>query len=124
MRKEYTRMRNSPPSVIPDTVLAKRLPELLIKCFVYGALLGAVLTSPLRAQKSSPELWYWHHSALKNAQAVQSSESLIDKAFSYGYTGVAFWDPTFEYISSAKPPDWDSSFPSYMQQVMNYAIKK
>lgn len=86
--------------------------------------MGALLTLPIFAQKSSPQLWYWHHSLLNNSQAVQSSKALIDKAFSYGYTGVAFWDLTFDYIGYVVPSGWDPSFPNYMKEVMNYAVSK
>ena len=98
--------------------------EVLFRWLLCAGLLAGVLVWPVRAQRSQPELWYWHHSALKNTQAVQSSKALIDKAFSYGYTGVAFWDPTFEYISYATPPDWDANYPQYMKDVMNYAVSK
>src|SRR5689334_16825951 len=92
-----------------------------VKWLHYCGLLGAVLTLPLRAQNSSPELWYWHHSLIHSDQAVQSSKALIDKAYSYGYTGVAFWDVSFEYIATS---NGDNDAAPYLKQVMNYAVSK
>ncbi len=73
------------------------------------------------AQGPTPELWYFHHSLLNTPQAVQSSEALIDRAYSYGYRGVAFWDVSFEYIGTNYGPYADSP---YLRQAMNYAVSK
>jgi hypothetical protein len=89
-------------------------------CGSHG-FLGFVLLLFSSAFLQGQQLWYWHHSLLKNTQAVQSSKALIDQAFSYGYTGVAFWDVSSEYIGT---PNWDPSFPQYLQQAMNYAVSK
>ncbi|MDP8979506.1 MAG: carbohydrate binding domain-containing protein, partial [Acidobacteriota bacterium] len=66
------------------------------------------------SQTPPPELWYWHHSYLNSPAAVQSSMALIDQAYAAGYTGVAFWDVSFEFLNST----------TYLQQGMNYAISK
>lgn len=73
------------------------------------------------AQASAPELWYWHHSYLATDQAVQSSETLIDRAKAAGYTGVAFYDSSFSFMSDSF---WPSQNLTRMQQVMAYAAAK
>ena len=73
------------------------------------------------SQTPPPELWYWHHSYLTSPSALQSSKALIDQAYAAGYTGVAFWDVSFEFLNS---PTWPPSATSYLQQGMNYAISK
>src|SRR2546423_7038201 len=83
-------------------------------CFMLVTAIG-------QSQAPPPELWYWHHSLLNSASAVQSSMALIDQAAAAGYTGVAFWDISFEFLNS---PTWPAGAVSYLQQGMNYAVSK
>jgi hypothetical protein len=78
-------------------------------------------TLPVAAQGPKPQLWYWHHSLLNSAQAVQSSKTLIDQAFADGYTGVAFWDVSFEFLNSRL---WSPSYQQYLKQAVDYAVSK
>ncbi len=73
------------------------------------------------AQASAPELWYWQHSYLATDQAVQSTEAVIDRAKAAGYTGVAFYDSSFSFMSDSF---WPSQNVARMQQVMAYATAK
>src|SRR5712691_6809755 len=84
-------------------------------CVLLFRGVGHVQTPP------SPELWYWHHSYLTTPAAVQSTKTLIDQAAADGYTGVAFWDASFDFLSS---PNWPASSVAYLQQGMNYAVSK
>jgi hypothetical protein len=86
-------------------------------CF---ALLAA-LTFRSSAQAPTPQLWYWHHSYLTTDQAVTSSEALIDQAAADGYTGVAFWDSSFDYLSDSF---WPAANVARLQTVMQYAASK
>jgi hypothetical protein len=74
--------------------------------------------TPLFAQSLQPQLWYWHHSLLNSPQNLASSEALIDRAVAAGYTGVAFWDVSSEFLNS---PLWPSGASTYYQQAMAYA---
>jgi hypothetical protein len=73
------------------------------------------------AQGPTPQLWYWHHTYLATDQAVSSSEALIDQAAAAGYTGVAFWDSSFSFMSD---PFWTTQNMARMQTVMSYATSK
>lgn len=70
---------------------------------------------------SAPELWYWHHSYLVTDQNVDSSKALIDKAAAAGYTGVAFWDSSFNFMGNSS---WNPDNEDRMREVMKYAAKK
>jgi hypothetical protein len=70
--------------------------------------------------QSSPELWYFHHSYITSDDAVASSKKLIDKATEAGYTGVVFWDSSFNFMSN---PDWSPDSEDRMKEVMKYAKK-
>lgn len=73
------------------------------------------------AASPTPELWYWHHSYLVNDQNVDSSEALIDKAAAAGYTGVVFWDSSFNFMGN---PSWPADNEDRMHEVMKHATKK
>lgn len=73
------------------------------------------------AQANTPELWYWQHGYLATDQAVQNSEALIDRAKAAGYTGVAFYDSSFSFMSDSF---WPAQNVTRMQQVMAYATSK
>src|SRR5882672_6818091 len=91
---------------------------------IKGLIIGVfcILASrTTHSQTPPPELWYWHHSYLTSPSALQSSTALIDQAYAAGYTGIAFWDVSFEFLSS---PTWPASSTSYLRQAMNYAISK
>lgn len=86
----------------------------------YFLILAAAAAA--NAQNPPPiELWYWHHSYLTSPAAVQSSEVLIDQALAAGYTGVAFWDSSFSFMSA---PFWPPQNVAYLEEVMNYASAK
>ncbi len=59
-----------------------------------------LLCAILRAADDAPpmELWYWHHSYVKDAAEVIKSEKLIDQAADAGYTGMAFWDSSINFL--------------------------
>lgn len=88
---------------------------------LYFIFLFGALCSQGFAQGPTPQLWYWHHSYLNSDQAVQSSEALIDQAAASGYTGVAFWDSSFSFMSDSF---WPSADVARMKQVMQYAASK
>ncbi len=92
----------------------------LVRGLIIG-IFGVVACRTGQSQTPPPELWYWHHSYLTSPSALQSSMALIDQAYAAGYTGVAFWDVSFEFLNS---PTWPPSRTSYLQQGMNYAISK
>ena len=73
------------------------------------------------ASPPSPELWYWHHSYLVNDANVESSKALIKKAAAAGYTGVVFWDSSFNFMGN---PSWGPDREGRMRDVMNYALKQ
>ena len=70
---------------------------------------------------AAPELWYWHHSYLANEKAVASSEALIDRAIAAGYTGVAFWDSSFSFMSDSF---WPAENVARLRKVIDYAASK
>lgn len=73
------------------------------------------------ATSSGPELWYWHHSYLTTNRAVESSKALIDRAVAAGYTGVAFWDSSFSFMSDSF---WPRENVERLRTVVNYAAAK
>lgn len=87
----------------------------------YYSILFLISSGLLPAQAPTPQLWYWHHSLLNNPQAVESSKKLIDRAYEDGYTGVAFWDVSFEYLGT---PLWAAYYAQYVQEAMSYAVSK
>ena len=92
----------------------------MIRSTLFAAFL-AVLALPVAAQGPKPQLWYWNHSLLTSPQALASSEALIDRAAAAGYTGVAFWDVSSEFINSSF---WPAGNTAYFQQALNYAKSK
>jgi hypothetical protein len=68
-----------------------------------------------------PELWYWHHSYVTTDEAVRSSNALIDRAAECGYTGVAFWDPSFAYLAA---PFWPEESVRRLHEVISYATSR
>ena len=78
--------------------------------------LGASSQSP-----THPQLWLWEEMALDNQYGVQSAESLMDQAAADGYTGIAFADPSFSFMSDSF---WPQQNVQYMSQVMKYAAQK
>lgn len=89
-----------------------RLTAFALACFA--------LVVPAAAQQKM-ELWYWHHSYLTSASAVQSSEALIDQAAAAGYTGLALWDTS---INALNLPGWPTQNVDYLKQVIQYANAK
>jgi len=85
------------------------------------SLFLSTLTLCSRAQGPTPQLWYWHHSNLTNDAALASNEALVDQAVAAGYTGVAFWDDSFNYITN---PIWPTANVSRLQTLMQYAATK
>lgn len=68
-----------------------------------------------------PQLWVWASMALTSTAGVQSAKSLIDQAAADGYTGIAFADPSFSFMSDSF---WPQQNVQYMAQVMSYAAQK
>jgi hypothetical protein len=79
------------------------------------------LASLVAAQQPSPELWYFHHSYLTNDEAEYKSRALIDQAAAAGYTGVVFWDSSFNFMGNS---DWSLDNEGRMHDVMKHASKK
>ena len=67
------------------------------------------------------QLWYWHRSYLTSDEARVSSKALIDRAAKSGYTGVAFWDNSFFYLTDSF---WPQGNVERLRDVMQYATKK
>ncbi len=67
------------------------------------------------------QLWYFHHSNLTSDEAVASSKALIDRAARSGYTGAAFWENSFGYLSDSF---WPEANVQRMREVMRYAAAK
>ena len=84
-------------------------------------LLATLSIMKLFAQGPQPQLWYWQQSNLTNPQALQSTESLINQAASYGYTGVVFWDVSLYDVGTNFGGFGNGS---YLQQAMNYAASQ
>ena len=79
------------------------------------------LFSTAAAQSTKPELWYWQAASPNNQTDLTNLENQIDKAFTYGYTGVAFWSSSFSFLASTVHPPTNMS---YIQQAMSYAQSK
>ena len=88
----------------------------------WSALLLFTCIPCLFAEQHDPlQLWYWHHSFLTSDEAVASSKKLIDRAANCGYTGLAFWDNSFAYMSDSF---WAQANVQRLQEVMEYADRK
>jgi hypothetical protein len=88
---------------------------------VGGVFLAAFGAWSAHVQAAAPELWYWHHSYLTNEKAVESSEALIDRAVAAGYTGVAFWDSSFSFMSDSF---WPAENVTRLRKTIQYAASK
>jgi hypothetical protein len=90
---------------------------------VLGALFAISCSAqPPAAVNDQPlELWYYHHSFLVDGGAVIKSKALIDKAYAAGYTGVVFWDTSFDFMGD---DFWPIESEERMKEVMNYARKR
>jgi hypothetical protein len=84
-------------------------------------LAATLLSAQPPAAPPAPQLWYYHHSYLVNDDEVAKSKALIDKAAAAGYTGVVFWDSSFNFMSN---PDWAFENDERMKEVMKYVHKK
>ncbi len=67
------------------------------------------------------QLWYWQHTNLVSDQAVREAETLIDKAAGFGYTGVAFWDSSFNRLGD---PTWPQLNVERLRDVLHYAANR
>lgn len=85
------------------------------------ALVWVLCAAAPAASPPRPELWYWHHSYLTSERAVASSKALIDRAVAAGYTGVAFWDSSFSFMSDSF---WPRENVERLRAVLNYAAGK
>ncbi len=81
----------------------------------------ALVTSSAPNKKSPLQLWYWHHSDLTTDEGVRLSKALIDRAARCGYTGLAFWDNSFGYLSE---PFWPKANIQRLRGVIEYATAK
>ncbi len=88
---------------------------------IFGSFLLPFLLIPAFGQSGTPELWYFQSAYPDNSSDVSTIEAQIDKAFSYGYTGVAFWSSSFTFMGSSVFP---APNVAYMQQLMSYAQAK
>jgi hypothetical protein len=92
-----------------------RINEIVLRSF-----LSALFSTVAFGQSSAPVLWYWQKAYPATQTDVANIEAQIDTAFSYGYTGVAFWTATPGLIGGA---DNSYSLP-YLQQLVSYAQAK
>jgi hypothetical protein len=87
-----------------------------------AGLIAVLLASYAWPQSpAAPELWYWHHSYLTNQKAVETSLALIDRAAAAAYTGVAFWDSSFSFMSDSF---WPPENVKLLGTVVDYAASK
>ena len=86
-----------------------------------GFFLSALFMIAAWGQSSAPVLWYWQTASPQSLADVSGIEAQIDQAFSYGYTGVAFWSPAFSLMGSTVDP---ANNVAYMQQLLSYAQLK
>jgi hypothetical protein len=96
------------------------MPKLLSSFLRFFILFFLLLTFGC-AQSSQPELWWWQGTDLNSSSDVAAIEASIDQAIGYGYTGVAFWDPSLSYMNASY---WTTQQTAYIQQVVNYAHTK
>lgn len=90
--------------------------------FRIAALLASFLFGEAFAQAPThPQLWVWASMSLSSQGGVQAAESLINQAAADGYTGIAFADPSFSFMSDSF---WPQQNVQYMRQVMTYAAQK
>ncbi len=98
--------------------MGQRVAKLASATALLLAGLGAYCSSGVTP---APHLWYWHRSYLTTDKEVVSSKALIDRAAKCGYTGVAFWDNSFAYLSDAF---WPKANVERLRDVMQYATQK
>ncbi len=89
----------------------------LLRCFCVSVLF---LTAAF-GQGSAPVLWYWQNAYPESVADVSTIEVQIDRAASYGYTGVAFWSSAFTFMGSTVHP---ANNVTYMQDLISYASSK
>ena len=87
-----------------------------------GADLSAAAAQPDLGMKAPDklELWYWHGSYLTTDvdKRVEAAEALIDRAAAAGYTGIAFYDSSFQQALR------DGFDQQYEKKVVDYATSK
>jgi hypothetical protein len=66
-------------------------------------------------------LWHWQSAYPESLADVSAIEAQIDRAASYGYTGVAFYSSAFTFMGSSVHP---ANNVAYMQQLVAYARSK
>lgn len=93
----------------------------IIKILFLSFFICAFTAIPAFGQSSSPALWYWQKTYPQSPADVSQIEAQIDQAFSFGYTGVAFWSGTFGLMGSTLHPPNNVA---YVQQVVSYAQSK
>jgi hypothetical protein len=71
------------------------------------------------AKRETLQLWYWHHSYLATAEALEQNKLLVDRAAAAGYTGMALWDSSLVFVSR---PDWPNT--AYLKGLIDYAHGK
>ena len=82
--------------------------------------LGTAFSEERPARPLELELWYWHRSDPTSEAGVAKSKALIDEAAKDGYTGVAFWDQSFAYLSDKS---WPEANRKRLQTVIEYAAR-
>ena len=87
---------------------------------ILRSVLSALFLTVAFGQGSAPILWYWQTEYPVTQADVTSIEAQIDRAFTYGYIGVAFWSATPGLIGGA---DNSYSLP-FLQQLISYAQAK
>ncbi len=96
---------------------------MLVLCFALA--LAHLLPRPVRTVRfpkpGKLELWYWQHTDLVSDEAVGSAEALSDKAERFGYTGVAFWDSSFNRLGD---PLWPAANVTRLQHVLHHASER
>jgi hypothetical protein len=89
--------------------------------FFRAFFLSALFMIAAYGQSSAPMLWYWQYAYVASPADISGIEAQIDLAFSYGYTGVAFYSPAFSLMGSSVYP---ANNLTYMPQLVAYAQAK
>ena len=91
-------------------------------CLLASCLLASCGTRPVHSPPpEKPQLWLWLHSQVTSPESLRTTIEQIDSAQAIGYTGIAFWDVSFTYLTS---PEWPDPTGRYLKQAMEHAIAR
>ncbi len=72
----------------------------------------------LQPPPETPQLWCLMHSQVMDQGSLQTTLEQIERLHAAGYTGIAFWDVSFVYLTSAAWPDPEGRF---LRKAMEHA---